>query len=199
MCCKSIHPFDILSVLHQLQQQETCFKYASLIPSSFSVDECCLCPSAFKSNQRFSNVLRAMLEFGHFKTLNWFSLNHLSIAFPVCLDLQSCWKLNLHLDLIFWKTQEVFAPSILPLTLTSFPVPVAEKRPYSMMLPSPCVTCMVFSAWVVWYMPDLEFFLTAKKIKLLVSSDNSTFFFKFKESSKCFITTSKLSWIIIFL
>ena len=81
------------------------------------------------------------------------------VTLTVCLGSLTCWKvkhqpcLKSFADSYRFSSKIVLylAPSIFPLTQTSFPVPAEEKHPHSMMLPPPCFTVgMVFFRVIVF-------------------------------------------------
>ena len=134
------------------------FAHSSLQNSSSSarLDGECLWTAIFKSCHRCSMGFRSGLWLGHSYTWIFFDLNHSIVALAVCLGSLSCWKVNLFPSLKSFAASHRFscrialylAPSILPSTLTSFPVPAEEKHPHSMRLPPPCFTVgMVCSGW----------------------------------------------------
>ena len=88
--------------------------------------------------------------------LSTHDLNHSIVALAVFLGSLSYWKVNLRPSLksfavsnrFSFKVSLYLAPTILPSTLTSFPVPAEEKHLHNMMLPPPCFTVgMLCSEW----------------------------------------------------
>ena len=98
------------------------------------------CTAIFRSLKRCSNGFKSKLCLGHSRTFRDLSQSHYCVVLAVCLGLLFCWKMNRHLSLNTLEQVFITDVSLLcsfPSILTSLPVPVAEKHPHSMMLPSP--------------------------------------------------------------
>ncbi len=95
------------------------------------------------------------------RTFTELSLSHSYVALAVCLgssssSSSSCWKINLWPSLRSWalwnrfslRISLYFAPFSFPSTLTSLPVPAAEKHPNSMgLLPAHFTFGMLLCRW----------------------------------------------------
>ena len=105
-----------------------------------------------------------------------------TLVLAVCLWSLPCWKVKLWLSLRSWalctrfsfRISLYFAPISISSTLTSLPVPAAEKHPH-MMLPPPCFTFgMVWHGMSgAWFPPDMTLKIEAKHFNLgLIRPEN---------------------------
>lgn len=72
--------------------------------------------------------IQSVFWLGHSKTFTVWSESHFFVVFAVCLGLLSYWKVKSALEQVIVKTLYI-AAFILASSLTSLPVPAAEKHP----------------------------------------------------------------------
>ena len=158
----------------------------------------------FRSLQRYLIWFKSGLWLGHSSTFTELSQSRSCVVLSVCLGPLSGWKVNLRQSLRSRALWTWFSSGIspyfglfsFPSTLTSLPVPAAEKHPHSMMLPPPGFTVgMVLGRW--WAVPC---FLQTWHLELrpnnsiLVSSDQIILFLTVWESFRC-VLPSRLSCV----
>ena len=151
--------FNDATILAQLYLGS--FAHSSLrhLSSSIRLDGKRRCTAIFRSLQRCSIGFKSGLWLGHSRTFTQLSWSHSFDILAVCLGSLSCWKINRSPSLrsrALWsrlssRMSLYIAAFIFP-SLTSLPVPAAEKHPHSMMLPPPCFTVGMVLAWC-WAVP----------------------------------------------
>lgn len=115
----------------------------------------------------------------------YFLLSHSFVTITICFGSLSCW--NTHPwpswgKEAFTKDFPVLDPSIFPLTWCSLPVSLAEKKPQSIMFPTPCLMVGMVFLGSSFFILFFFFFLSPKhgklmpKSSILVLSDHSTFY-----------------------